>query len=107
MGANSDWDAVLDAFAHESVTIDNTSGGKALTSGTYAPTGARTAQRALLSLEVAQIRFTYDGTAASATVGHLMEIGDRLELVGSNAIAAFRGFRTGAASGTLKVTYER
>ena len=93
-------------FAHESVTIDATAGGIALTSGTYNPTNDIGARRALLSLETAQIRYTTDSTAPTATVGHIMEVGDVVAITGPD-IAKWRGFRTGATSGTLKATYER
>lgn len=86
------------AFDHESVTIAAASTG--LTAGTYL-----NATRAILTLETAQIRITTDGTAASATVGHIINIDDVITLEGTEQIARFRGFRTGGVSGVLKITY--
>lgn len=86
------------AFDHESVTIAASSTG--LTAGTY-----QDAVRAILTLETAPIRITTDGTAASATVGHLIDEMDIITLEGTEQIVRFRGHRTGAVSGVLKVTY--
>lgn len=94
-------------FAHEALTIDNTAGGIALTAATYAPAGAPGAVRAVLTLETAQIRWTYDGTAPTTTVGHLMETGEKVALTGAETIARFRAIRTGGTSGVLHITYER
>lgn len=93
-----DTDVGIVAFDHESVTIAASSTG--LTAGTYLD-----AIRAIITLETAQIRITTDGTAASATVGHLIEVDDVITLVGTHQIASFRGYRTGSVSGVLKVTY--
>lgn len=93
-------------FAHESVTIADTAGGTALTSATYNPDGEPGAVRAVLTLEAAQIRWTYDGTAPTTTVGHLMETGEKIALDGAETIRQFRAIRTGATSGVLHVTYE-
>jgi len=88
----------IKAFDYESVTVAASSIG--LTAGKYLD-----AVKALITLETAQIRITTDGTAASATVGHIINIDDVVTLEGSHQIASFRGFRTGATSGVLKATY--
>lgn len=93
------------AFAYESVTVAAAAVG--LTSATFQPGGATPARRAVLTLETAQIRYRYDGINPTATEGHLLEVGDVLTLSGIPNLLQFRAIRTGATSGTLKVTYER
>lgn len=100
----------MQAFAHESITVDNTAGGKALTAGTYQPTtlpNPGAAELASITAEDNQMRFTLDGTTVSTTVGHLLDVGDALEVVGFVNIQNFRAIRTGGSSGVIKVTYFR
>lgn len=99
--------ADLVAMGHETVTVDNTGGGKGFTASVITPTSGRPAQRAFLTLETASIRFTYDGTAPTTTVGHLMNAGDVLVIEGIANVSAFRAIRTGSTSGALVCTYER
>ena len=98
---------MADGFARESVTVDNTGGGVALTVATFAPTGGIPADHAFLTVETAQIRFTYDGTAPTTTLGHLAEPGDVIKLDSAQSIKNFLAIRTGGVSGILQVTYER
>ena len=88
------------AAEFETVTIDNTAGGVALTAAKYV-----TCIKALISVETAQIRFTVDGTAPTTTVGHILNSGDVLSLTSNEDIAAFKAIRTGTSSGTIQVTY--
>lgn len=88
------------AKAFETLTIDNTSGGKSLTSSKY---GTNT--KALITAETAQMRFTIDGTAPTATNGHILNIYDIIQLNSLSDITNFRAIRTGTTSGTLMVTY--
>lgn len=85
----------------ESLTIDATVGGIALTAGTYG-----TARYAEISIEVAEIRFRVDGGAPTSTVGHIASPPDIIELESAEDIAAFRAIRTGATSATIFVTYQ-
>ena len=88
------------AAAYESITIDNTVGGKGFTLAKYG-----TNVYAFITVETAQIRFTLDGTAPTTTVGHLLNAGDVLELDSNADIVSFRAIRTGATSATIHVTY--
>ena len=88
------------------LTIDATAGGIALTQPTQAAT-LPLAQAALVTVETAQIRFTVDATAPTSTVGHILNIADRLLLEGQQEIRAFRAIRTGGSSGAVSVTYYR
>jgi hypothetical protein len=67
--------------------------------------GSRQADTAQCRLEVAEIRYTIDGTTPTAAVGTLLEPGDVLVISGHDSIMRFRGFRTGASSGILDCTY--
>jgi len=63
------------------------------------------ATQATCRLELAQVRYTVDGTTPSATVGTLIEIGDIVTVTSNLTLNAFRAFRTGAVSGQLDCTY--
>jgi hypothetical protein len=56
-------------------------------------------------LETAQIRWRDDGTAPTAAVGHLLEVGQVLEYDGDLNKISF--IRTGGTSGSLPATYFR
>ena len=83
----------------EEITVGTTAVGVTM------PVG-RTPVRATFTLATAQIRFTYHGTAPSAAVGHLMDVGDALTLEGATNISNFRAIRSGSTSGVLSVTLE-
>lgn len=83
---------------YESVTVANSSVG--LTSATYS-----NAQVAVMTLETAQIRVRFDGTAPTTSEGHLIEVGDVITLNAGSQMALFHAIRTGATSGVLKITY--
>lgn len=90
----------------EAVTVDNTSGGVGFTrSLIVAGSGHKAAQQAWCRLETAEIRYTWDGTPPTTTVGTLLEIGDVLILQGTDVLLAFRAIRTGGSSGKLDCTY--
>ena len=85
-----------DAF--ETVTISSSS--VALTAATYLN------QRfALITVETNPVRFRLDGTAPTATVGHILNAGDILELSSREQIVSARFIRKDAADATLSVSY--
>lgn len=84
----------------EQLTIDGTVGGIALTSAKY---GTNT--KAFITIETAPIRVRLDGTAPTATVGHLLNAGDSLELDTASNIANFKAIRTTAVSAIIDCTY--
>lgn len=63
-----------------------------------------TATWALISVEGAPVRWRDDGTAPTATVGNLLNIGDHLTLNGAAELAAVR-FIQQSATATLDVSY--
>jgi hypothetical protein len=88
--------------AYESVTVANTAIGL-----TASSTAAPIRNAATLTLETAQIRFRVDGTDPTSSEGHLLEIGDTLELCNQEEVKNFKAIRTGSTSGVLKVSYFR
>lgn len=93
------------AFAFESLTVSSTAIGA--TASVYSPSGATGAERAFLSCENAPIRYCYDGTTPTATVGHLLAPGELLIIEQPLNIAQFRAIRSGGTDARLQVTYER
>ena len=95
---------------YESITIDSTAGGVALSASEYKVyvTGYQNSEHAVeavITAETAESRWTVDGTAPTTTVGHVLSAGGSLTVQGEAAIAAFRAIRTGGSSATYHVTY--
>ena len=93
----------LAPFAYEAITVADVVIG--LTAATYTQTGY--AVQAFITLESAQIRWRIDGGDPTASVGHLLEIGQNLMLGSPDAVKNFKAIRTGSASSAIKVTYMR
>ena len=62
--------------------------------------------RVFMTLETGQVRFRTTSDDPTSTEGHLMNVGDTLELNDHQSITDFLAIRTGATSGVLKVTFE-
>jgi len=88
--------------AGESLLIDNTVGGIALTPAVY---GA--AKYALITVEIANIRVTADGSPPNNTTrnGHIVKPVDTIEIDSAEDIAAFRALRAGAVNAHIYATY--
>ena len=86
------------------LTIDATSGGIALT----LPTGTHPGHM-LLTVEVAPMRWWADGTAPTASNGHLMQPGDFIDWMAEgnykSVIQRWRGIREGSNSATVQISY--
>ena len=65
------------------------------------------ASAALLTNDGADIRYTYDGTTPSATVGHLLPDKGILTLIGQNQMSQLQAFRAGGTDSIITITYER
>lgn len=96
-------------YEYEDLTVDNTAGGVFLAVAKVKPGEGvlKDAQRIIMTLETAAIRYTTDGTAPTTTLGHLLNSGAILVLLGEPTISNFRAIRTGGSSGTFRCTYER
>lgn len=91
----------LKTKSFETVTVTGTA--TTLTPPTYDCLYKQT--KAIITVEVANIRVRTDGTAPTAAVGHLVNIGDVIELDSIEDITSFQAIRTGDTSATLSVTY--
>lgn len=92
-------------FAFEMLTVTNAV--QVLTPSKYkdsATSGG--ADSAFLTNFGNSIRYTYDGTTPSATVGHVLPDAGILVLNGQNQMASFKCFRVSADS-EISITYER
>lgn len=85
----------------ESLTVDGTAGGKALTAATYG-----TSRYALITIYAANIVWTTGGTAPTSTVGHHFSPADRIWLDSHEDIVSFRAIREGATNAVINVTYQ-
>lgn len=92
-------------FGFETVTVAAVAIG--LTAATYAPASGENAEEAFITLALGTLRYRYDGTDPSATVGHVLTDGGSIVLKGQNQMSQFKAIRTTATSGVLSVTYER
>src|SRR5690348_12509777 len=80
----------------EQITIDNTTGGVPFTATKISPGGQPQTSAAYCTLETADIRYTVDGSAPTASVGTLWTAGNAIAFSGHEVLAAFKGIRTGS-----------
>jgi len=92
-----------DAFAFETITVTNSAVG--FTNATFSSTKVPHL-RAIVTVEGGIMRYRYDGTNPTATVGHLLGHGDTVILESGVNVDNFRAIRAGGENGTLSVTYE-
>jgi hypothetical protein len=93
-----------DVQSYESVTVAGTAIG--FTAGTIRPSSGGDMKRAIVTVETAQVRFRADGTAPTASEGHILNPGDTLVIGDYATLSNFKAIRTGGVSGVLKVSYE-
>ena len=60
---------------------------------------------AFITCEVAAVRFRFDVTAPTATVGHILGVGDVLTLTSNAALKAVRFISRDGTTATLAVSY--
>lgn len=89
---------------YESITVADTAIG--FTAATIAAVPNTPEATATCTLETAQIRFRTDGTAPTSSEGHILEIGQSLDVFGWQAMSNLRAIRTGSTSGVLKCSYK-
>lgn len=103
----------LRVVGSESVTVDDTSGGVALTPATFNPTIGPDAsfkaatKTAFISVEDHPIRVNLNPgvTVTASANGHELGDGDAITIEGLASITNFRAIRTTASSATIRVTY--
>lgn len=94
---------VFFAFNFEQLTVTNAV--KTLTATKY-QSGSKKAQIAFITVESADIRYTYDGTTPDGNVGHLAVAGTALTLFGTHDIENFKAYRDAGSDAIISVTYE-
>lgn len=87
------------AIVFESITVADTAIGLTSTNLDWTKTTA------FCTVETSQIRFLYDGTTPTASVGHVANVGDAINLESYEELRNFKAIRTGAASGVLRCSY--
>jgi len=105
----------LHAYAHESIAVDSTAGGKALTAATYDAVinandvvTTRHPKLAVITVEDQNLRWaTNPGTTVSSTVGHLAQAGDVISVEGYENIKNFRAIRATGTDSNLRATFYR
>jgi len=92
-------------FAFEQLTV--TSGVQVLTPSIYQDSETiGGASSAFISNDGGAIRYTYDGTTPSSSVGHKLADGGILILTGQNQMSNFKCYAVSSNS-TISITYER
>lgn len=92
-------------YAFEQLTVTNSV--QVLTPAKYKDsTTSGGASSAFLTNDGSAIRYTYDGTTPSTTVGHKLSDGGILILAGQNQMSQFKCFRVSSDS-IISITYER
>lgn len=61
----------------------------------------------IYTVETGNLRFRTDGTAPTATEGHLLYIGDVLVVEGLTDIRNFKAISTTSGTSTLRISYKR
>lgn len=93
------------AINYESITVADSV--KEFSRSKYESAKGSRPDGALITAETADMRFRFDGIDPTASEGHLMQDGDIKYLWGHDQIKRFRIIRSGAVSGTIRVTYFR
>ena len=80
-----------------------------ITAGTYnANADSGIAQNAFVTVETNPIRYRFDGTAPTKTVGHIARSGESFEIYNFRNLATFQAINeTDGNTATLRVTYGR
>ena len=60
---------------------------------------------AIISVETASIRFRIDGQDPTATIGHLLVVGEWVELESNDEIKKFRAIRTTVIDAEIMASY--
>jgi len=94
---------LVDAYAHETLTVSSTA--LPFTATVY-DSGSGRPQSALVTIATDNIRFWSDGTAPTATIGHLGTAGTPIEVCGFSNLKNWRMIRQ-TTDATVSVSYFR
>lgn len=95
--------AEYESYASETLVVSNVA--KPFTASVH--NIGRPADRAIISVAGAGIRFWYDGTTPTASVGHDIGAGGQIVVEGAADVAGFRAIRDSGSDSTLSITYQR
>ena len=95
----------LQAYSHEALTVTN-GAAVSLTSTLRAPSNQPSARAIYLTVETAEIRMRYDGTAPTTTTGHAVPSAATMTLYGVSNLSNLRLIAS-SATATVRVTYLR
>ena len=78
-----------------------------LSSSQYSTSDVGDARMALISVESADLRFTFDGTTPTpgTNTGHVLPSGSNLTLMGLTSMQKFKMIRNGSTTCNVTVTY--
>ena len=93
-----------EAIAHKTATVSNTA--LTLVGLTFTQAQVDRASRARITCDTQAIRYTYDGTVPTASIGHHLAVGAQTEVTGMANIARLQFIRAGGSDGTAAVTLE-
>lgn len=93
----------LSCYDYETITVADSAIG--LTASKLITT--RKPVSVFITVEGARVRYRYDGSNPSSTVGHILDPMDSLVVEGLHNLKNIKFIRTGATSGTLQVSYRR
>ena len=91
----------------ESITVSTTAIGPTASKLLINQAGGvhKRAVRAFVTVETQSIRFRFDGTDPTSSVGHLLASGDFATIDGEQNVANLKFIRSGGSDGTAMVTY--
>lgn len=92
------------AIAHQSAAVSSTA--KTLADLTFTAGQIDVASRARITCDTQPIRYTYDGTVPTASVGHYLPVGTTTEVVGGTNVANLKFIRASGTDGAVSVTLE-
>lgn len=97
---------IYDAYANYTVTVSTTVLG--FPAATLTPNATTTPRRAYCTVDSTNnVRYTYDGTSPTASVGHRGAAGTNFEVYGSGNMSRLRFIREGGADSAVSCTLER
>jgi hypothetical protein len=98
---------VRNAFGFETISVTSTAQTLSSTYVVASGYGNVPDISAYMTLETGACRWRADGTAPTGTVGHLLNAGDTISIIGYENLKHFKAILSGATTGTLSITYEK
>ena len=93
----------METFSYEAITVATVAIG--FTASKLVPDSATPPGQAFVTVETASCRFRMDGSDPTSTEGHLLQVGDSINVTGTQNLYNFRAIRDTATSATLRVSY--